>query len=240
MKTPDFRLTGPLFSWMVSLIIFSPVHAQESWNQDSVTSLYGADDYLFSGSPYLPSHPGAEGIPYYPDEEWQAATIWVRDLRFEEKPVRLNVETGELIILFHPADKAPVQLSLSSMLIDSFSIGDITFLHSRHFTGVSLEDSYVERIYEEDITVVRLPYKHFQRAYNSTQPGGAYSDLQFLYFIQRNNEAPWESYPTFKALLKSFPESYKEVRKAMRSAGIPLNTPSTADCEAIISLCHDH
>lgn len=210
-----------------------------SWTQDSITHMYGADDYLFTGAPYQPLYRGAAGYPYLFQEPWLSATIFIEDIPFPDQSIRLNLVTGELIILHSPAGKPPVQLVLSNHLVDSFFVYQTKFISLDSENKLGLPPGFFEVLYEGGISVFRKSSRDFLANYNAANPKGSFSEVHATYFVKKTNAEEWSQYASFKALLKSFPDQYKAIRKIMKQEGISKKMPAAPACQPLLQLCDE-
>lgn len=226
--------------WLLLILPWYAV-AQDSypWTQDSVTQVYGADDYLYTGYPYQPLYRGASGHPYFLQEPWLSATIFIENIRFPNQSVRLNLVTEELIILHSPEGKPPVQLVLSTHLIDSFFVDQTQFigLDSQHEPG--LPSGYYEILYQGSLSVLRKPSRDFLSNYTAATPKGSFSEVHATYYVRKEGTDGWTQFSSFKALIKSFPDQYKAIRKLMKQKGISKKMPSAPECQPLLQLCDE-
>ncbi len=218
---------------------FSEAQDSYAWTQDSVTHLYGADDYLFTGYPYQPLYRGASGHPYFLQEPWLTATIFIENLRFPDQPLRLNLVTGELIILHSPEGKPPVQLVLSNHLIDSFCVYETKTISLDSNNGLGLPKGYFEVLYQGNLTVLRKSSRDFLANYNAATPKGSFSEVSAIYYVKKDDSEEWSQYSSFKALLKSFPDQFKAIRKIMKQEAISKKMPSAPECHSLLQLCDE-
>lgn len=218
---------------------FSEAQDSRAWTQDSVTHIYGADDYLFTGYPYQPLYRGAAGHPYYFQESWLPATIFIENLRFPDQLIRLNLVTGEFIIRHSPEGEPPVQMVLSNLLIDSFFVAQTKLISLPADKVKGLPEGYFEVLYEGNFTVLRKPSRDFLANYNAATPKGSFSQINAFYYVQKDSAAEWSQYSSFKALMKTYPDQYKAIRKVMKQEAISKKMPSAPECEFLLQLCDE-
>lgn len=226
--------------WLLLVLpCFSSAQDSYSWTQDSVTQIYGADDYLFTGYPYQPMYRGATGHPYFLQEPWLQATIFIENIPFPDQVVRLNLVTEELIILHSPEGKAPVQLVLSNHLIDSFFVNQTKLISLDVTNGMGLPKGYFEVLYQGNFSVLRKASRDFLANYNAATPKGSFSEVNATYYVKKDGSEEWSQYSSFKALIKSFPDQYKAIRKVMKQEGISKKMPSASACQSLLELCDE-
>lgn len=210
-----------------------------SWTRDSVSQLYGADDYLYTGYPYQPLYRGASGHPYFLQEPWLTATIFIENLSFPNQAVRLNLVTEELVILHSPEGKPPVQLVLSNHLVDSFFVEQTKVISLDADNDLGLPKGYFEVLYQGKLTVLRKPSRDFLANYNAAAPKGSFSKVNAIYYVKKDGSDEWRQYASFKALIKSFPDQYKAIRKVMKQQGIPNKMPPAPACQTLLQRCDE-
>lgn len=218
---------------------FSYAQDNYSWTPDSVTQIYGADDYLFTGYPYQPLYRGASGHPYFLQEPWLTATVFIKNLAFPDQDIRLNLVTEEMIILHSPEGKAPVQLVLSNHLIDSFFVYQTKVISLDANNERGLPKGYFEVLSQGRLTVLRKPSQNFLANYNAATPKGSFSEVNAIYYVKKDGSEEWNQYSSFKALIKSFPDQYKAIRKIMKQQAISKKMPSAPECQSLLQLCDE-
>lgn len=226
--------------WLLMVFpCFTEAQDSYAWTQDSVTNIYGADDYLFTGYPYQPLHRGAAGHPYFLRESWLSATVFIGDIAYPDQQIKLNLATEELIILHSPEGKPPVQLVLSNHLIDSIFVFQTRIISLDEGNEMGLPPGYFEILYQGNLQVIRKPSQHFLSNYNAATPKGSFSEVKAIYYVQKSGSVDWSQYSSFKALLKSFPDQYKVIRKMMKQQAISKKMPSAPECEPLLQLCDE-
>lgn len=225
MKRIKFIVLGTLL--FITNGLFSQTQRQD-------TSYISTDDLLINGRLYIPNHFKAKGNPYFEKDEWMLATLYTMGEVYENKIVKYNIESGNLI-LNTKVQKKYYNIELNTQNIDSFRITSINSLfpfndnnkndyelirkiidktkkisqNSKLF--ISINNVFYQKIYFGKYTFLKKYEKEFKNIYTEQNHFGLYTNQKFINFIYSKNVLTEVN--TKKQFINFFDTHKKEIRK---------------------------
>lgn len=199
-------------------------------------SLYGLNDLLVNGTQYLPSHPRAEGHPFFPAAGFSGGVVFVKGERFDEVQVNYDAEGDQLLLDVSETMPWIRHVVVNELLADSFRMGDRTFVHARTLPGMLAGAGYLEKIYEGRFMLLARHQKKFKAEFNQWRPYGEYITLPEKRLILKDGvlfdvsrEKQW---------LELFSAHRKDLNKFLRKHHIHLRKATTAQLKQVAAFCN--
>ncbi len=152
--------------------------SQENYYQKSdilkaSEEIYGTDDRLASGIYYLPKHPSANGHPYFLNQDWQLATLYIKGNVFSSIPLKYNMEDDRLIIKLIFPKLIAKNILIANRFVDSLRIGK-HILHNTQNLNTKNEIGIAERIQNGEYPVYLKQKIQFTDDYSGKNDFGIY------------------------------------------------------------------
>jgi len=194
--------------------------------------VYGPDDFIIMGRAYKNRNAGANGHPYFIDDEWNKAVIYSYGKQYRGISIRYNIETDEIIFRIIDTQGRPDFVSSEYATIDSFAFDDHLFINLQKINSSIAYKGYYEKVFKGDLLYVLKHKKQFVKNYNTINPYGFYSrQLSTLCIIQGDDLVVC---PNRKSLLRYFSDNEKEIRSFMKQQHIHFRK---AEKDDLMKLC---
>ncbi|NQV52656.1 MAG: hypothetical protein HQ500_05700 [Flavobacteriales bacterium] len=180
-------------------------------------SVLGPPDLLVQGRIYPGTNRSAEGHPFLFSESFTDATIFIKDLRYQDIPVLFDLEKDQLVMRY-PIRGVYRYIMLSETVIDSVHAFDRHFISSQ-LTPLSNPAHLPEVIYRGYYVLLRQYEKRFIGTYSDFTPHGRFSKLESRLFLVRDNEVLTLRRKKDLLALSADP---KATKRAMRQMGFHL------------------
>ena len=230
---------------LLFLIVFllPVVSASSQVNRDSleqfiksIDQIYGINDVLVNGYPYIMPDPRIKGHPFLFNNGWNKATIYIDKQEFTNKPVRYEIQEKALILKADFGNGSYKTVQLNKHLVDSFRIKNRLFVSSSVFQKNSKDRFYFEIIYRSNNVFVRKFNKHFKDVYNTASPNGKFSEINEDRYIIANNTL--EKVNSRGAFIRFFPKKKRrQIRRYFRNNGIRYSRASRKQLIQLSNFC---
>lgn len=205
---------------------------------DKAQYAYGPNEVIENGRIYIPDHPRANGNPYFLDLDWISGTLVIKGDKFSDLKVKYNVNLDELILKKEKENQeSHMPIMLNYNFIDSFELEGHHFIN---LSGMPFSDElsgFAELIYEGEIIFLIKHTKEFLNRYSQSNPYGAYSKLNSIYYIYETETLTRVG--TKKSLLKYFEPLRKEIKKFMRQNRIKYKKATHIQLYELIKYCDE-
>lgn len=247
MKYQQYFSVNILLLLFLTLFISNPILVGQNANtiqsqiSDVLTNakqVYGPDEMLENGRLYIPEHPKAKGNPYLTDTEWMNGNLIVKDDTYNNVLVKFNVCLEQLILKkAYEGQESHIPIVLNNNFIDSFNSDDRYFVSLYTMPFIKELTGFVELIYEGRIVFIIKHHKEFITRYSQSNPHGAYSKLNSVYYIYEDDKLTRLS--TKRSFLNYFEYYRKEIKKFMRQEGIRFKKASSPQLFELIKYCDE-
>lgn len=215
------------------------ISAQDLSNKESQVSdfanfLYRSDDRLLNGKYYKPSHFFAEGHPYFMDNEWQNATLYIKGITYENVLLKYNIEDDVIIIKAVYDGKIAKDILLHNKFIDSLAIGTHLFHNTANFE-MSENIGFAELIYKGGLTAYVKHSIQFKDELSERIKNGLYLDPKKRLYL--SSDSLLYSISTKKDLFDFFPERKKDLKAFLRKNKIRFRKANTYQLVNLIRFC---
>ena len=200
------------------------------------TQWYGSSDLLVNGRPYRPEHPRASGHPYFGEDHFQKASVFIKGRKFEQVDLLYNVERDELILKHQLTNKNRVQLKLTTALVDSFVLNGQVFVNNMYGPPTGGGQGYLKKLYKGQWQLYIRMEKDFYPLYSNKNPYGRYGKTDLIYFLVDSN-GKMEKVKNKRSLLKFFGENKKAVRRFMKKISFRFKKASDIQWYELMKFC---
>ncbi len=245
MHTYNIKYFLNKFFWIiVVLFTYSSVYAQEqnkninnSFNRiiDFTEFVYGTNDILVNGQPYLLKLNDVKGHPFFGDGNWSNETLFIKEKEFNDVKLKYDIEADKLILNAKYDKNIFIKIELSNKVIDSFNINGHHFINSRQFLTEPGKSAYFELIYNGNFLFLIKHKKILNSAYYDIPPFGKYSDMQSVYYIF--NDGEMNRLISKQSFLRYFIQDKNRIRKFMRKNKIKYKKASHKELRALMKYC---
>ena len=191
---------------------------------NSIYKIYGPNDNLISGYPYILPDKRVQGHPYLINNEWFNFSIYINNKSFHNQKAKYNIRKDALILKARIGQKGENLIQLNKHLVDSFKINRRLFVNSSYYPLDKNEVSFYEQIFVSiDIAFIRKFNKNFSEPQNSIHSYGHYSNTEETRYIITDNKI--EKVNSRYAFIRFFPkEKRKHIRSFLKKNNIDYNT----------------
>ena len=203
---------------------------------DCVELQYGADNLLVNGRPYTPSHPKAEGHPYFKIKEWKPGKVYINGNSFSVNNLKYNLSNYQLIIKHERPNGTTYEVVLSELLVDSFQIEEHLFVNRGLILPEKENIGYLEKIFVEKLSFFRLQKKVFGSLSNN-KPYGAFSnqkDVFYLFLGDKHYKVTQK-----KEFIACFPDGKVQIKKYMKNHSLKWKKMTNNQFAELLKFCDD-
>ncbi|MBN2237922.1 MAG: hypothetical protein JW729_10200 [Bacteroidales bacterium] len=234
-------------SYFIAIIVFilaqglntRQLSAQELSNTESQVSefanfLYRSDDRLLNGKYYKPAHFFALGHPYFINDEWQNATLYIKGITYKNVLLKYNIEDDVIILKAIYDRRIAKDILLHNKFIDSLAIGTHLFHNTANFE-MSENIGFAELIYKGGLTAYVKHSIQFKDELSERIKNGLYLDPKRKLYLSSDSLL----YPisTKKDLIDFFPERKKDIKAFLRKNKIRYRKANTYQLVNLIRFC---
>ncbi len=179
---------------------------------DYADSVLGPPDLLVQGRIYPGTNRSAEGHPYLFSDSFTDATLFIKDLKYEDIPVLIDLEKDQLVMRYSIKDVYRY-IMLSETVIDSVHVYDRHFISSQ-LTPLWSRAHLPEVVYRGQYILLRQYEKRFIGTYSDFTPHGRFSKLESkLYQINGDEVLTLRRKKDLLALTKDSKAAKREMRR---------------------------
>lgn len=238
-------LRKTVFLISITFFIFSTfsLKSQEKNNSKSLNkiinyseSIYGTDDLLVNGQPYLIKNKDVKGHPYFIDEFWRQETLFIKEKKFNNVGLNYDVEDDKLILETKFNKNLYLKIELSNEVIDSFNIRGHHFINSSILENYNGKNEYFEEIYNGDFIFLIKHYKTLDKSYYDNPPSGKYNKIKSIYYIYKDGIL--KKIKNKRAFLDYFKNNKKEIKKFMKKNKIKYNRAKSDELFILMEFCN--
>lgn len=229
------------------LLSFSSVTAQDKNDSinhsikkiiDFTETIYGTDDILVSGQPYLTNlNKVKKGHPFFGNNNWWIENLTINEITYKNVQLKYDIENDKLILNATYDNDISRQLILSNNVIDSFNIQGHNFINSKHITNKAADKRYYELIYKGDFFFLIKHSKILNSAYYSSPPFGKYSNTLSVKYIFDNGTM--KRLNNKRSFIKYFEKHKKKIRKFMRKNKIKYKKATKNELWNLLEYCNN-
>jgi len=227
--------------FLIHLITIDLSYSQPSGHtldafMDSISRLYGTNDLLVNGYPYVQPDPSIKGHPYLNDNEWFVATLYIAGNEFKDQQVKYNIVDEILVLKAEVAEGKHLLIEANKSLVDSFRVRNQMFVNS----SVVLKDRdnlrYYQLVQGGEVYFVRKFTKKFLSTYGMLSPNGKYSSTDEERYVIADGEITRVN--NRRSFLKYFPEEKrKKVRSYLREHSLNYSKASFEELVNLSNFC---
>lgn len=228
--------------WLLAAVSQYPaLKAQDAGNVDTflecVEQYYGTSDLLVNGRPYVPINLKAKGFPYFKFNTFSEGILYVKDRVFTSVLLKYNVEKDQLILKENLVNNIPVQVVLTTALIDSFQLGNHLFFNRTLIFGEATANGFLEVLYNGDIQFYKKHTKLFHPTFSQVNPHGKYHDDTDVFYLKKAGKL--HEIKSKKQLLEVFADQKKAVKKFMKQNGIKFKKANNNQFYNLLKYCDE-
>ncbi len=235
---PGFGVLIFLFILIASKIASAQINSSKKDKIiDYIKSVYTTSDVLVNGVELLEGDPRINGHPYIFSEKWISSDIFIKGEVFQNKKIRYNLYTNQLMLQFHTEGGIQKGVVLDNKLVDSVLIESKTLVSTHLLGQKGLQKSFVE-YFNAGKSVFYIEYnKDYIKIFTDSNPYGKYSSVKKNLYILRNDKLTNVSHR--RHFLKIYPNHKKKIRRFLRKKGIKYKTATTAHLKQLIVFCNE-
>jgi len=197
---------------------------------------YGPDDLLYRGLLYIPDHPKAENNPYFTENDWNKGAVTLAGEVYTGLDLKYNVNLNLIILkMQNNSSDAHQPVILGNDLIDSFTIGDVTFANLSRLDTTGKLAGFGQLIFNKDFIFYKSYSKEFLNQYSQSNPYGFYSKMNATYFLFRNGIKT--KIGSKRALVNYFNPIKKPLKKYIRKEDFKFKTASKQEFYQLLNFC---
>jgi len=197
--------------------------------------IYGPDDLLVNGKLYIPTHPRAEGNPYFQEDNWDSGSIIIKGKTFTNFLFIYNVEIDRVIIESRDINENKIAVLLNQDFVDGFMIGDHEFINLKQLKTSNTLKGYAELIYRSGLTMVIAHKKTLLKQYSQSNPFGSYSGLVSEKFIQEGDQLV--KLPTKGSFLDYYSPFRAQLKKYFRTKNLRYKKATKNELAKLMEFC---
>ncbi len=197
---------------------------------------YGANNLLINGRSYTPSHPKAEGHPYFLSEDWRPGRVFVNGSSYPVHLLKYNLFSQQLIVKHERGNGTTQEVVLSDLLVDSFQIGENLFVNRDFILPEAELSDYLEKYFEDELAFYRLQRMVFGPLSN-TRPYGEYSSLRDVYYLILKGQK--YKITGKKEFLDYFPRHKAKIKKYMKTHSMRWKKMNKIQFVQLLKYCND-
>lgn len=210
---------------------FSEYDSLVSWSQ----GYYGIDDELVNGFVYALPDPTIQGHPYLYNK-WEEGTLFIHGKMFRKIPSKYDLVKDEMVIKVRTGENIERILSVSKQQVDSILLDNALFVNSRYFFQEETEPAFYHVIFSGNLSLVKKYEKRFIGIYNSSAPGGKFSDLKSKILLFNGEQ--FISVDSKKSFIRYFGKSRKkEITHFLRQNKINYKNATSGQLVILINFC---
>ncbi len=231
-------MNHPVFLFVLAVFPFADTLGQSTSLANFINCVElqnGPDNLLINGRPYLPSHPKAEGHPYFRTEEWKPGVVYINGSSFLANKLKYNLFSHQLIIKHERPNGTNQKVVLSDLLIDSFHIEEHLFVNQSLILPEKEDRGYLEKIFEEKLSFFRLQKKVFTSLTNR-RPFGGFSSLKDVFYLIEDDKH--YRITKRKDFLACFPDHKSQIKKYMKNHSLKWRKITGIQLYELLKFCH--
>jgi hypothetical protein len=190
-----------------------------------------------NGDLYFPSHPLAQGHPYFSEINWTLGIIYSKGKTFKKVDLKYDLDMDRIILQEKLNDGKIVKIVLNNELVDSFAFMDKKFVNTRWILNEVSIDGFVELIYSKEIKFFIKYEKEYVSQFTDSNPYGKYSKMLLDRYLYKDGILTRVS--TRKAFLNYFEVHKKEIKKYLRAHQINYRKASSQQLFDLMNYCNE-
>jgi len=202
---------------------------------DFASGIYGVSNKLVNGEVYLDNSKLIAGHPFLDAPYWNTGKLHISGTTFDSVLLKYDIQIDEVILKTRINDSTFTKVVLNKSLVDSFSVHNKFFAHSRHLPFEAEEDRYCEVIHHEKMVALKTYKKEFIRKYTNSAPHGSFSSANTHKYIIINGHT--HKTDRRRAFLRLFPDHRKSLRKFCRNHDINFRKANTNQLQKLFNYC---
>jgi hypothetical protein len=233
---------------------------------DFTYEIYKTDDLLNNGRIYIPTNRLAQGHPYFDDDQWKIGTIFINDVKYEEKLLKLNLSQDKFIISIEIEPNNYLNIELNSEMIDSVYLKNIFYknyqldrsrkedykyimnyylLNKDAYLGdpiikqkkfINHNDLFYEEIFQGTYSFLKKYDKDFKKDYSQSNRYGTYTDQKVTNYILYDNKI--YEVNNKKEFLEFFSDHEKEIKAFLKNNRIKYNSADNRSIRKLLEYCN--
>ena len=205
----------------------------------ALEEIYGTDPMLVTGPKHYDMSLLIKGTPYLFSDNWVEANIFIKGREFFNKKIKYNVVSDELILFYIGKNGVQNGLVLNPSAVDSFEMIERKFLNlSLIEQNLPNASGFVEKIYNNDYSVIKTYKKYHLKQISQENPHGVYSSLKtFTYII--DNEG-FHDISRKRDLLRHFKYCKRDIKNFLRDENIKYKKADNADLKKLFAYCDEN
>ncbi|MBN2813603.1 MAG: hypothetical protein JXQ80_05960 [Bacteroidales bacterium] len=198
--------------------------------------IFGFDDLLVNGSVYRPEKPNALGNPFFECPYAEESGIFIKGQHFANIKLLYDI-AGDQLLLLQPLNKEVSRyVLLRPELVDSFEIGNCTFVNPSNFDNVPNVPGYYEKIAGKEVLFLKKHKKSFIKIYD-TENKGKYSNQQSINYIL--DQRGLTNVTLFRWFLSYHGPYKKEIRTYLKEKKIKYRKASPDEIRKLMKFCYE-
>jgi hypothetical protein len=203
---------------------------------DSIDRIYGTNDLLVNGNPYVQPDPLIKGSPYLYEDEWLDATLYIAGNAFKNQKVKYNIVDGDLVLKAEIAEGKHLLVDVNHSLLDSFRMKDRIFVNSSFIHKDQNAPRFYQLIHGGKVFFVRKFSKKFIGSYGKLSPHGRYSSLEEERYVIEDGAITRVN--KRRSFMRFFPDKKrKKVRSYFREHSLNYSKASFVELVNLSSFC---
>lgn len=198
--------------------------------------ILGLDDLLVNGSVYRPEKPNALGNPFFECINADKAGLYIKGQHFAHVNLLYDIASDHLVLSQPLNQQVSRYILLRPEMIDSFVMGDCTFVNPSNFRNIQNVPGYYEKIAGDQVLFLKKHKKTFIKIYDA-ENNGKYSNQQSICYILDQqgltNVNFLRSFLSYHALYK------KEIRTYLKERQIKYRKASPDEIRKLMKFCHE-
>jgi len=242
----QFRFTFRKYLFLLISIQISGLLSAQVQNNKSLNAIeellqysqdyYGIDDELINGCVYHMHDYRIKGNPYLFEDAWSNGTMYIKGKEYPNLLLKYDVLNNE-IVLNTQINEYKRLLSINKSQIDSFLIESRLFVNSRIITNITKEQTFYEKINNNEYCLLVKYKKVFLKTYNNLSPNGRFSSLKKDFILLHNGVL--KNANTSNLLIKGFENiDKKKVKIYMKQNGINYSNASSRELKELMTYCN--
>lgn len=197
----------------------------------------GTDNLLINGRPYSPSHPAANGHPYFQTKEWRPGIIYIKGNTYLADKLKYNLSTYQLIVKHQRPNGTLQKAVLSDLLVDSFRIEEHLFINRKLILSDDENGTYLEKIFTDKLSFYQLQKTVFNASFNNENPHGWFSNQKDVFYLLLNEGVHKITKP--KQFLSCFPNHKTQIKKYMKTNKLKWKKMTKRQFSQLLKFCND-
>lgn len=151
-----------------------------------VKTIYGVDDELINGYPYLPPNRAIKSHPYFKKNDWFNGSIYMNGEAYHNMQVKYDLVEDAVILKAELQQGVFKLVHLNSLYVDSLRLNQRLFTHSRKYFPPDSIETFYEQVYSSpDKKLFMLIHysKKYLSQYTEIAPRGRFSDTDANRFL---------------------------------------------------------